>query len=234
MILKCVDILKHSALSAHLEVKRLKRFRFRGVHISHQVRKARQRPFPREVKARSPPSSPAHHLLPVSHRGLHTEDLQRWRRQPRVLLDRCCPFSLIFALINYRKKAVVFPKSTFTPWTRCVPSLPSGRKYKTIKIKTNMKTQLPPWAVGAITWQAHKADIWNCDNLEEWELYCAVFTRFTFHLFLSWFYSFCDYFIYKGMCDACPGNTGGAKLLFTVYLEQWRINIYFMLHFIFY
>lgn len=143
MIFKCVDILKHSALSTHSEVKRLKRFRFRGVHISHQVKKARQRPFPWEVKTRSPPSSPAHHLLPVSHRGLHTGDLQWWRRQPSVLLDHCCPFALIFALINYKKRQWYFQRA-FTPWTLCVPSLPSGRKYNTIKIKTNMKTQLPP------------------------------------------------------------------------------------------
>lgn len=105
---------QHSALSNQSEVKRLKRFKFRGVHISHQVRKARQRLFPREVKTRSPPSSPAHHLLPVSHRGLHTGGSPTVATAAECVTGSLLPIHTNICTDQLQKKAVVFPKSIHT------------------------------------------------------------------------------------------------------------------------
>lgn len=160
MISKHLDAEK-SALWNHSEVKRVKRFKFLGVHISHQVRKAQQGKL---KHAHLPHHQPTNFYQSATESILtycctvwfsictqgNTKDLQRV-----VMAAECVTGSPLPVLTNIytdrlQNKASGISKEHLHHG-HCFPPLPSGGRYATIKIKTNTEKQLPPWAVMAIT-----------------------------------------------------------------------------------
>lgn len=135
---------EHSALSNHLEIKCVKRFKFLGVHTSHKVKKPQQRLyFLRKLKH----AHLAHHLPTNFFYQSATESI----------LNYCCTVwfsstgehvgppmggdgswvsywitaACTHKYLHWPNKRKWYFQRAFIPWTLCFPPLPSGRRYMT-------------------------------------------------------------------------------------------------------